>query len=176
MDTSPLGGPKHADGQDGVLAVMPRLAQLSNAVSRGRLVQHAMDAAGVTVERPAFSVLLTLHFAGKPLRVKEIAEKVQVVQPHATRQVQQLERRGLVRRIGDPDDGRVSLIEPTDDGARAADRYAHTLIGWFTGVVAHWPEQDRDDLGRLLTRLADDVTAQLAHLDDDTAAPPAGGA
>ncbi|MCA1218338.1 MarR family winged helix-turn-helix transcriptional regulator [Streptomyces sp. 8L] len=160
-----LDGPGAAGDQDEVLAVMPRLSQLGNAISRGRLVQHAMEAAGVTVERPAFTVLLSLHFAGEPLRIKEIADKVQVVQPHVTRQVQQLERRGLVRRIGDPDDRRVSLIEPTDEGAGAADRYARTLIGWFAGAVAHWSDQDRRDLGRLLTRLADDVTAHLADLD-----------
>ncbi|NDZ78766.1 MarR family transcriptional regulator [Streptomyces sp. SID10853] len=166
MNTPTPGEPEQAGNQDDVLAVMPRLAQLSNAISRGRLVHHAMEAAGATVDRPAFSVLLALHFAGRPLRVKEIAEQVQVVQPHATRQVQQLERRGLVHRIGDPDDGRVSLIEPTAEGARAADRYARTLVGWFTGAVAHWPEQDRRDLGRLLTRFTDDVTARLAALDD----------
>ncbi|WP_329458022.1 hypothetical protein [Streptomyces sp. NBC_01497] len=60
----------------------------------------------------------------------------------------------------------VSLIEPTAEGAGAADRYARTLIGWFTEAVAHWSDRDRDDLGRLLTRFADDVTAHLGHLDD----------
>ncbi|MFE2373687.1 MarR family winged helix-turn-helix transcriptional regulator [Streptomyces sp. NPDC059398] len=170
MNTPSPDGSEHGS-RDDVLAVMPRLAQLSNAISRGRLAQHAMEAAGITLERPPFSVLLALHFAGRPLRVKEIAEAVQVVQPHATRQIQQLERHGLVRRIGDPDDGRVSLIEPTENGAQAAERYAHTLIGWFTGAVAHWPEQDRQDLGRLLTRFADEVTERLALLDGPESAP-----
>ncbi|GAA2313517.1 hypothetical protein GCM10010149_76000 [Nonomuraea roseoviolacea subsp. roseoviolacea] len=87
-------------------------------------------------------------------------------QPHVTRQVQQLERRGLVRRIGDPNDRRVSYIEPTDKGRAAADRYARTLIGWFTGAISHWSARDREDLGRLLARFADDVTAHLATLDD----------
>ncbi|MFI6789608.1 MarR family winged helix-turn-helix transcriptional regulator [Nonomuraea sp. NPDC050383] len=157
----PVGG-----DDDQVLAVMPRLAQLSTAISRGRLTEHAMDAAGIEADRPAFSVLVSVHLAGAPLRISEIAEKMQLVQPHVTRQVQQLERRGLVRRIGDPHDRRVSFIEPTDEGRAAADRYARTLIGWFTGAIAHWPEQDRKDLGRLLARFADDVTAHLATLDD----------
>ncbi|OON83032.1 MarR family transcriptional regulator [Streptomyces tsukubensis] len=160
-----MDDPGHPEGGGDVLNVMPRLAQLSNAINRGRLVQHALEAAGVSVERPAFTVLLTLRLAGKPLRIKEIADKVQVVQPHVTRQVQQLERRGLVHRIGDPDDRRASLIEPTDEGATAADRYAQTLIGWFSGAIAHWSDQDRGDLGRLLTRLTDDVTARLESLD-----------
>ncbi|MFC9431120.1 MarR family winged helix-turn-helix transcriptional regulator [Streptomyces sp. NPDC056987] len=138
---------------------------------RGRLVEHAIETAGITLDRPAFSVLMSLHLAGEPLRISRIAETMQIVQPHVTRQVQQLERRGLVRRIGDPNDRRVSLIEPTAKGAAAAEGYARTLLGWFTGAVAHWPDQDRKDLGRLLSRLADDVTAHLSTLDD--AAPPA---
>ncbi|NUW35763.1 MarR family transcriptional regulator [Nonomuraea sp. SMC257] len=158
---SPAGG-----DDDQVLAVMPHLAQLSNAISRGRLTEHAMESAGIEVDRPAFSVLVSVHLTGRPLRISEIAEKMQLVQPHVTRQVQQLERRGLVRRIGDPNDRRVSYIEPTDQGRAAADRYARTLIGWFTGAISHWSEQDREDLGRLLARFADDVTAHLATLED----------
>jgi DNA-binding MarR family transcriptional regulator len=166
MPTPPPDGPEQAGIEGDVLAVMPRLAQLSNVISRGRLVEHAMEATGIALERPAFSALVSLHLAGKPLRIKEIADKLQVVQPHVTRQVQQLERRGLVRRIGDPNDRRVSLIEPTVEGSAAADRYARTLIGWFTGAVAHWSEEDREDLGRLLARFADDATAHLASLAD----------
>ncbi|NUW46145.1 MarR family winged helix-turn-helix transcriptional regulator [Nonomuraea rhodomycinica] len=161
-------GPETPPGgdDDEVLAVMPHLAQLSNAISRGRLTEHAMRSAGIDVDRPAFSVLVSIHLTGKPLRISEIAEKMQLVQPHVTRQVQQLERRGLVRRIGDPNDRRVSYIEPTDKGGAAADRYARTLIGWFTGAIDHWSAQDRADLGRLLARFADDVTAHLATLED----------
>ncbi|MFC4907418.1 MarR family winged helix-turn-helix transcriptional regulator [Actinomadura gamaensis] len=157
---SPLGE------DDDVLAVMPRIAQLGNAISRGRLTEHAMKAAGVEVDRPAFSVLVSVHMAGRPLRISEIAEQMQLVQPHVTRQVQTLERHGLVRRTGDPNDRRVSIIEPTDAGRTAADRYARTLISWFTGAIAHWSEPDRAALGRLLARFADDVTTHLATLED----------
>jgi DNA-binding MarR family transcriptional regulator len=157
-------GPEQAGAEVDVLDVMPRLAQLSNVISRGRLVEHAMEATGITLERPAFSALVSLHLEGRPLRIREIADRLQVVQPHVTRQVQQLERRGLVRRIGDPNDRRVSMIEPTAEGSAAASRYARTLIGWFTGAIAHWPDEDRADLGRLLARFADDVTAHLAAL------------
>lgn len=160
-------GAEAAGGQDDeVLAVMPRLAQLANAVSRRRLVEHAMAAAGIEVEQPAFSVLLSIHLAGTPLRISEIAERMRLVQPHVTRQVQQLERRGLVRRTGDPNDRRVSIIVPTDEGGAAAERYASSLVRWFTGAVAHWSEQDRADLGRLLARFADDVTVHLATFGD----------
>ncbi|MGC4999687.1 MULTISPECIES: MarR family winged helix-turn-helix transcriptional regulator [unclassified Streptomyces] len=152
-----------------VLAVVPRLAQLSNAVNRGRLTERAAEAAGLALERPALAVLMTLHMADRPLRIGEIAERMQVVGPHVTRQVQGLERRGLVRRVADPHDRRASLIEPTPEGARAANRYATSLVGWFSEAIADWSDQDRTDLGRLLGRLVDDVTAHLGRLDEEEA-------
>ncbi|MCS0638336.1 MarR family transcriptional regulator [Streptomyces sp. LP05-1] len=153
-------------------AVLPRLTRLSAAVTRGRLIERATEAAGLTLDRPAMGVLVTLHMADRPLRVGEIAERMQVVGPHATRQVQALERRELVRRVGDPHDRRASLIELTAEGAGAADRYAASLVGWFSDVVSDWSEQDRADLGRLLGRLADDVTARLDLLEAGDAPPP----
>ncbi|MGV9789202.1 MarR family winged helix-turn-helix transcriptional regulator [Streptomyces sp. NPDC003435] len=149
-----------------VLAVVPRLAQLSNAVNRGRLTERAAEAAGLALDRPAVGVLMTLHMADRPLRIGEIAERMQVVGPHVTRQVQGLERRGLVHRVADPHDRRASLIEPTPEGAQAANRYATSLVGWFSEAIAGWSDEERADLGRLLGRLVDDVTAHLGRLEE----------
>ncbi|NGO70847.1 MarR family winged helix-turn-helix transcriptional regulator [Streptomyces boncukensis] len=151
-----------------VLAVLPRLMQLSNAVNRGRLAERATAAAGHALDRPAISILVTLHTADSALRIGEIAERMQVVGPHITRQVQGLERRGLVHRVRDPDDRRASLIEPTDEGAAAAERYVAAMVTWFTEAIGDWPEGDQQELGRLLGRLVDDVVARLARLSDDS--------
>ncbi|MFE2842036.1 MarR family transcriptional regulator, partial [Streptomyces scopuliridis] len=85
-----------------VLAVLPRLTQLGNVLNRGRLVERAMETAAIHVDRPAMSVLLSLHMADGPLRIGEIAARMQVVGPHVTRQVNELERRGLVVRGSPP--------------------------------------------------------------------------
>lgn len=144
------------------LDFLPRLAQVSTAINRGRLAQQATEATGLALDRPAMSILLTLSMAGTPLRVGEIADRMQVVGPHVTRQVQSLEQRALVRRVADPSDRRASLIEATETGAEAASRYTSTIIDWFREVIADWPEHDRSELGRLLSKLADDVTERLA--------------
>ncbi|MFG1909126.1 MarR family winged helix-turn-helix transcriptional regulator [Kribbella sp. NPDC048928] len=144
------------------LDFLPRLAQVSTAINRGRLAQQATEATGLALDRPAMSILLTLSMAGAPLRVGEIAERMQVVGPHVTRQVQALEQRALVRRVADPSDRRASLIEATETGAEAANRYTSTIVGWFRGVIADWPEHDRSELGRLLSKLADDVAERLS--------------
>lgn len=163
MTPSPRGARTRAGlSPDDLLAVLPRLTRLSSAFNKGRLVDRAAKAAGPSLDRPAVGVLVSLLAAGEPLRIGEIADRMQVVGPHVTRQVQILEKRRLVRRIADPLDRRASLIEPTEAGNEAAHRYVTTLLGWFAEVLADWPRQDREDLLRLLARFADDVTARLA--------------
>ncbi|MEV8117446.1 MarR family transcriptional regulator [Streptomyces xiamenensis] len=156
------GEPAPGLSPDDLLAVLPRITRLSSAFNKGRLIERAVEAAGPSLDRPAVGVLVSLLAAGEPLRIGEIAERMQVVGPHVTRQVQALEKRRLVRRIADPLDRRASLIEPTETGNEAARRYVASVLGWLAEVLADWPRQDRDDLLRLLARFADDVLARLA--------------
>jgi DNA-binding MarR family transcriptional regulator len=151
---------------DGMLAeLLPRISQLSNVLNRGQVFERAVAAAGIAVDRPALSVLITLRMAGRPLRVGEIATQMQVVGPHVTRQVNELERLGLVRRVTDPADSRARLVEMAPEGGAAIERYMGEVFGWFTTAMAGWSAQDRDDLGRLLGRMVDDLTA---HLDGES--------
>ncbi|RGD56822.1 MarR family transcriptional regulator [Kitasatospora xanthocidica] len=150
-----------------LLAALTRISRLSAALTRGRLVERAVEEAGLGRDRPAVGVLVTLRTADGPLRIGEIADRMQVVGPHITRQVQILEKHGLARRIPDPYDARARLIEPTEAGAEAVNRYLAFLLGWFTDALGDWPRQDRDDLVRLLARFADDVTTRLARLDEE---------
>jgi DNA-binding MarR family transcriptional regulator len=128
-----------------------------------------MDRLGIALDRPAVSVLVTLRMADRPLRVGEIAARMQVVGPHVTRHLHELERRGLVTRVADPDDQRARLVELTAEGGAAAGRYLGTVLGWFSDAVADWSGADRATFGRLLTRFVDDLTARVADLDDPTA-------
>lgn len=153
-------------GPDLLSELLPRLTNLGAVLNRGHLIEHALEAAGVPLERPAMSVLITVHFAGRPLRVGEIAARMEVVGPHVTRLLNDLEKRGLVKRTADPLDQRSRLIELTAEGASATERYMRFLLEWFAGVLADWPEQDRQDLGRLLGRFADDIAVHLAALAD----------
>jgi DNA-binding MarR family transcriptional regulator len=154
-----------------LLAVLPRLTQLGTVLNRSQLVERAMERVGIALDRPAMSVLVVLQLAGQPMRVGEIAKRMQVVGPHVTRQLHELERRGLVHRVTDPDDQRARLIELTPAGAAAAGRYLQTMLGWFTGALVSWSEQDRQAFGHLLGRFVDDLVAHLAVLDDEE--PPA---
>ncbi|MFE0487031.1 MULTISPECIES: MarR family winged helix-turn-helix transcriptional regulator [Streptomyces] len=173
-ESSPAPGTEPAPGlsPEDLLAVLPRLTRLSSAFNKGRLVERAAEAAGPHLDRPAVGVLVTLLAAGEPLRIGEIADRMQVVGPHVTRQVQNLEKHRLVRRVTDPLDRRASLVEPTEAGDEAAHRYVATLLGWFAEVLADWPRQDREDLLRLLARFADDVAARLAAPEEEAGNMP----
>ncbi|MEU7144868.1 MarR family transcriptional regulator [Nocardia sp. NPDC046473] len=147
-------------------AVLPHLMQLSAVLNRSQLTERAMDQVGIPLDRPALTVLVTLRMAGQPLRVGEIATRMQVVGPHVTRHLHELERRGLVHRVTDPNDQRARLIELTSEGGEAAGRYLGAVLGWFTDAVADWSDEDRRVFGTLLTRFVRDVTARLADPDD----------
>jgi DNA-binding MarR family transcriptional regulator len=149
--------------------LLPRLTQLSSVLNRGRTFEHAIERAGITLERPAISVLGALHIAGQPLRVGDIATRLQVVGPHITRQVDGLVRRGLVRRVTDPLDQRARLIELTVKGKAAIESYMQVIFGWFSDALADWSAQDRQLLGQLLSRFVDDLTV---HVEQQLREPP----
>ncbi|GAB2822742.1 MarR family winged helix-turn-helix transcriptional regulator [Lentzea nigeriaca] len=145
-------------------AVLPHLMQLSTVLNRSQLVDRAMEHVGIPLDRPGMTVLMTLRMADQPLRVGEIATRMQVVGPHVTRHLHDLERADLVRRVTDPNDQRARLIELTDRGAAAAGRYLEAILGWFTGAVADWSEEDQRTFGRLLVRFVEDLQARVADL------------
>lgn len=153
------------DGEFDLLTVLPRLSQLGTVMNRSRLIERATENAGADLDRPALSVLITLHMAGGSLRVGEIAKRMQVVGPHVTRQVHELERRGLARRVSDPADQRARLVELTPDGTDAVGRYMQTVLGLLGDVLADWSPADRRTFGRLLERFATDLTTRLDTLD-----------
>ncbi|CAM5417354.1 Winged helix-turn-helix transcriptional regulator OS=Streptomyces tendae OX=1932 GN=GUR47_06045 PE=4 SV=1 [Streptomyces tendae] len=115
MTHEPPGPAEPDDPHSGLLDVLPRLTQLSAAFTKGRLTERAAEAAGLALDRPAMGVLVTLRTADQPLRIGETPTGCRSWARTCTRQVQALEKRGLVRRVADPHDRRASL-DRTDRG------------------------------------------------------------
>lgn len=83
-----------------------------------RLLRHLRtvdDATGLSA--PRLSALSVIVFRG-PLTLSELAAAEQVRPPTITRLVQELERAGLILRLPDPSDRRVTRVRATAAGRR----------------------------------------------------------
>ena len=77
-------------------------------------------------------LLVVLGSETRPMRLHEVAARVSVSMPSASRLVARMERRGLVSSSRDPVDGRGRLVALTDDGRGVRDR----VIGWRRARLA----------------------------------------
>jgi DNA-binding MarR family transcriptional regulator len=80
----------------------------------GRL-NRRIRAAGGGLSHGLLSALATVQKYG-PIRLAELSQQEFVSAPSTTRLIAELEKRGLVSRTVDPDDGRAFLIEVTNAG------------------------------------------------------------
>src|SRR4051794_13854836 len=79
---------------------------------------EAGDVWGELVPRE-YGVLYALSDAPEGLRITELLDDVLLTQPGMSRLIARLERRGLVERLNDPDDGRACRVRLTGSGVRA---------------------------------------------------------
>jgi DNA-binding MarR family transcriptional regulator len=92
---------------------------------------------------------------GGPLRLSELAERMGITAPTASRAVDCLVELGLLERLPDPDDRRAVSIDVTEPGrARIEERLALAAAA-LEPAVAALSAQDRARLVSLLARLAD---------------------
>jgi DNA-binding MarR family transcriptional regulator len=100
---------------------------------------------GGELSRSEISLLNTL--AGGPRRITELADLEGLAQPTMTILVKQLEKRGLVRRERQADDGRVVLVYLTESGRSA---------------LVQTRSQAGETLGAYLTQMPDQHVEALA--------------
>ena len=114
--------------------------------------------AGLALDRAAYPILVRLYDQGR-LRLSDLAAALYVSMPTASRQVKQLEAAGLVRRAGDPADGRASLLELTPKGRRALERLRAARRRALAEILSSWDGDERAQLAVLLRRLAGDLAS-----------------
>src|SRR5437867_2564062 len=99
---------------------------------------------------PRASALSVIVFRG-PITMSALAEAEQVRRPTITRLVDGLERRGLVRRVDDPSDGRVQLVAATAAGKRLLQKGRARRVERLMQGVMQLSEEEQ----RVLARGAD---------------------
>ncbi len=96
--------------------------------------------------------LLVKLVRGGPKRAKELAEAIGADQSTVSRQVAALVKTGLIERQADPDDGRASILVPTQMGvARVQEHFVNRGQG-VEPIIADWPAEDRSQFLRLLRK------------------------
>ncbi len=111
---------------------------------------------------PQFLLVKLAHFG--PIRAGELAERVCADPSTVSRQVAQLVKSGLVERRADPDDGRASILVPTELGLDTVGEHVRRRGEVLQPVIADWSPRDRADLVRLVTKYTAGIEAHREQL------------
>ncbi|MFB8386306.1 MarR family winged helix-turn-helix transcriptional regulator [Microbacterium sp. NPDC055910] len=101
-----------------------------------------------------FRLLEALAATGEPLSVSELAERIGVDQPRASRLVQAAVAEGHVRREANPDDARRTDIVLTDAGRSLIAQASSARVDAAETALADFTPDERAQLAALLSKLA----------------------
>jgi DNA-binding MarR family transcriptional regulator len=107
------------------------------------------DALGLSWTR----VLALRRLAAQPLTLRALAERLAADPPYVTLMVDDLEERGLARRMPHPEDRRAKLVQLTAAGRAAAAR-ADAILDEPPAALRDVPADDLAALLRVLERVA----------------------
>ena len=95
----------------------------------------------------------------RAMRSGDLAQRCAMTAPALTELVDSLSRDGFVRRLEDPGDRRVVLVELTGPGRRELDKYREVMKRRVAGVLANLPAEKRVRLRAALSDLHDAIEA-----------------
>jgi DNA-binding MarR family transcriptional regulator len=107
---------------------------------------------GDTVSLPQLALLATLHQQGT-MRATQLAMQQRLQPQSLTRLMAALERKGLIGRRADPDDGRSRLIEITKRGRECLAQDMRPRRSWLSEAMAQALTPTEQSLLRLSAEL-----------------------
>lgn len=137
-----------------IAALRSVLSALAYSLTRTRAHDRLIAMAGMPIDRPGLALLRVLVNEGAPLRVGELADRLDVRHPHVTRQVKELEEQGLVERVREEGDRRVQRVAPTRTGR-------DTLLR-VDGIMQSLLDESLADVSAEEIRIAADVLRRIA--------------
>ena len=137
------------------------MATVGRLLAVGALIGRRLDAfaAQHDLDRGQGDVLFTLRRAGAPYRLSPttLAESLLVTSGTMTNRLDRLEKRGLIRRLPNPNDRRALDIELTDEARELVDRLIGEHVANEQQMLEPLSESERKQLVRITRKL-------LAHL------------
>src|SRR5262245_52933862 len=128
---------------------------------------HKMSRAGV--DRSAVMLLKALVHVG-PSRSSALATAVHSDPSTVSRQIAGLVRDGLVERRADPEDGRASVLAPTEAGVKLLEEQRKRTGLALARVVRQWAPEDVETFLDLLDRFVTDHERSLPAIIDECVA------
>jgi DNA-binding MarR family transcriptional regulator len=151
--------------EEGPGEVESALHSLAQSLKQVRLHEYLLDKARVDVDRAGVALLYVLYVEDASLRLRDLAEQLQIEAPAVTRKAQQLEQAGLVSRAPDPNDGRASRVRLTAPGRRTINRILTVRREWVTTLLTDWPTQDQVEFARLMRLFTSSLNQHLKEFD-----------
>jgi DNA-binding MarR family transcriptional regulator len=118
-----------------------------------------MAAAGLSMERAAFSVARLCEDG--PVRLSDLAARLDVNVSTISRHVQQLERDGLLRRGDDPRDRRAAMLHLTPEGRSVLKRAWGAKRAALIRIFDGWEPHERHTFAELLSRFSHELEGAL---------------
>jgi len=113
--------------------------------------------------RSAYLLLAELERRG-PMGVAALANSMELDVSTVSRQVIPLDQQGLVHRLSNPNDGRMSVIEITPEGVTQLTRTRDRRHAVYADILQDWSADDRAALASYLERL----NASAARIQNQT--------
>lgn len=137
-------------------------AVLRDVVRLFQQAQRTMTACCSDASRQECEALLLLA-QQSGLTVQAFAERMSLEKTWASRLLVRLEKRGLIRRVDHPDDGRSLLVELTAKGRREGETLRSTLNEHALNLMGCVPASERANVERALLHLRDALSTCLAQ-------------
>lgn len=128
----------------------------------GELILHIdfgrrLDAKIGKLDRSAFRLLGELEQKG-PMGISALADVFRLDNSTVSRQTAALVAKGLLKRVPEPKDGRISLLKITPLGRKQYEEVRLARIQLYKELLDEWSETDRNQLAEYLTRLNKSIT------------------
>jgi len=137
-------------------AIEESLGYLVNRVARAMAHQLAERLRPTWIGICQWSILLFL-WARDGMSQAELARDVAIEPPTMVRTIDRLVRDGLVTRVPDPADGRLSRIHLTERGRSLRDELVPMAVAVNEATLSRLTEGEGKALRRILTKLTDDT-------------------
>lgn len=132
--------------------------QMTILLRRVQSIHISTSSGEMDLDRSAYGILCRLADEGAQ-RLGALASAFGLDPSTITRQVQALEKAGLVFRRADHGDRRASVLDLTDEGRTVLQRTREYRRERTEELFADWPESDLHEMARLLTKTNDSITA-----------------